>query len=128
MRARTLTGELRPANRVMVLSRPLRSVYATLLCAIVFFLASSDRLFTVRTNGVNVCFACFPLFAGFIVWIFTRASSSRDDIRWLAIAWLPFLTLYLLAGETSDTFAPATLKVAWFAFDFMIVYGSTSLF
>ena len=49
------------AKTRMTLSRRTLSVSAGALCATVFFLASADRLFTVRTYGVNVRFAIFAL-------------------------------------------------------------------
>ena len=112
----------------MTLSRRALSVSAGALCATVFFLASADRLFAVRTYGVNVRFASFALLAGLVVWILTRARKSVDDIRSLSTAWLPFIALYALAAATSDVSAPATLKVAWFAFNFIVAYAAIALF
>ena len=112
----------------MTLSSRALSVSAGALCAAVFFLASADRLFQVRTYGVNVRFASFALLAGFVVWALTRARKSGADIRSLSIGWLPFIALYALAAATSDTSAPAMLKIAWFAFNFIVAYAAIALF
>jgi len=112
----------------MTLSRRARSVSAGALCATVFFLASADRFFTLRFFGANVRFASLALVAGFVVWILTRARKSDDDLRALSIGWFPFIALYALAAATSDTPAPATLKIAWFAFDFIVAYAAIALF
>jgi len=68
------------------------------------------------------------LVAGFVAWILTRARKSGDDIRALSIGWLPFIALYALAAATSDIPAPATLKVAWFAFNLIVTYAAIAIF
>ena len=73
-------------------------------------------------------FASFALVAGFVVWALTRARKSGADIRALSIGWLPFIALYALAAATSDTSAPAMLKIAWFAFNFIVAYAAIALF
>jgi hypothetical protein len=84
--------------------------------------------FTVRTNSVNIRFAYLPLLAGLAVWTVARARNSVDSLQSLAIAWLPFLALYVFAAATSDTFGPTMLKLGWFAFNFIVAYAWTALF
>lgn len=105
-----------------------RSIAASALFAVVFFLASADKFFAIRTSGVNVRFASFALFAGLVLWVATRASKSRDDIRWLAIAWMPFVALYGVAAALSEVSGPAILKIGWFVFSFSVAYTATALF
>ena len=103
-------------------------VSPTVVCAIVFFLASADRLFTIRTDAVNVRLAAVVLLAAFAVFAVTRRRKSNDDIRALTIAWLPFVAMYALAAATSQASAPAMLKLGWFAFDFLVVFAAIALF
>jgi hypothetical protein len=98
------------------------------VCAIVFFLASADRLFTLRTGSINVRFAALLLLVAIAVFAATRARESTDDIRALAIAWLPFVALYAIAAASSPSPAPAMLKLGWFAFDFVAAFAVTALF
>ncbi len=98
------------------------------VCAVVFFLASADRLFAFRTGAVNVRFAAVLLLAAVAVFGVTRARQSMDDIRTLAIAWLPFAVLYAVAVASSPSPAPGLLKLGWFAFDFVAAFAVTALF
>ena len=103
-------------------------VSPTVVCAIVFFLASADRLFTIRTGTMNVRFAAVVLLAAFVVFAVTRGRKSIDDVRTLTIAWLPFIAMYALAAATSQATAPTMLKLGWFAFDFVVAFAATALF
>jgi len=103
-------------------------VLPTVVCAIVIFLASADRLFTIRTGAVNVRFAAVVLFVASVVFAVTRARKSTDDIRALTIAWLPFVAMYALAAATSEATVPGMLKLGWFAFDFFVAFAAIALF
>ena len=98
------------------------------VCAIVFFLASADRLFTIRTGAVSVRLAAVVLLVASAVFAVTRWRKSNDDIRALTIAWLPFVAMYALAAATSEAPAPAILKLGWFAFDFSVAFAAIALF
>ncbi|HEY6598109.1 MAG TPA: hypothetical protein VIZ30_02305, partial [Pseudomonadales bacterium] len=100
----------------------------TVVCAIIFFLASADKLFTIRTNAVNVRFAAVVLLVAAAVFAVTRGRKSNDDIRALTIAWLPFAAMYALAAATSEAPAPGMLKLGWFAFDFSVAFAAIALF
>ena len=115
-------------NTGKTLSQRASVAFPTVFCAIAFFLASADRLFSVRTDGVNVRLATVLLFVAFAVFAVTRARKFNDDIRALAIAWLPFVSMYGLAAATSETPAPGMLKLGWFAFDFLVAFATIALF
>ena len=100
----------------------------TVVCAIVSFLASADRLFTIRTDAVNVRFAAVVLLVASAVFAVTRGRKSSDDIRALTIAWLPFVAMYTLAAATSEAPVPGMLKLGWFAFDFFVAFAAIALF
>jgi len=100
----------------------------SVVCAVVFFLASADRYFTLRTDAVNVRFAVVALLVAIAVFALTRGRKSSADIRTLAIAWLPFVATYMLAAAISQDPAPALLKLAWFVFDFVAAFAVTALF
>ena len=100
----------------------------TVACAIVFFLASADRLFTIHTDAVNVRLAAVVLLIASAVFAVTRGRKSNDDIRALTIAWLPFVAMYALAAATSEAPVPGMLKLGWFVFDFSVAFAAIALF
>jgi len=112
----------------MTLFRRVSVASPTVICAIVFFLASADRRFTIRTDAVNVRFAAVALLVACAVFAVTRWRESNDDIRALTIAWLPFVAMYAIAAATSQAPAPGMLKLGWFAFNFVGAFAVTALF
>ena len=115
-------------NTRMTLFRRVSVASPTVVCAIVFFLASADRRFTIRTDAVNVRFAAVALLVACAVFAVTRWRESNDDIRALTIAWLPFVAMYAIAAATSQAPAPGMLKLGWFAFNFVGAFAVTALF
>lgn len=103
------------------------AIVATSLCAVVFFLGAADQWFAMRILGVNVRLANLVLAGGLITWLARRAAVGRD-MHVLAIGWLPFLVVYLLAAALSPTPALGALKLAWFAFNFLTAFAWCSLF
>jgi len=101
---------------------------ATAVCAVVFFLASADKLFTLHVPSVNVRYANFALVVALLAWIVRRARHIDGDARWLAFAWLPFVVTYGVAAVTSAHWVSATVKLGWFAFSFIAAYAWTTFF
>ena len=110
-----------------VLSKP-SSAFATAICAVVFFLSSADQVFTFNVLSMNVRFANFVLLAGLVAWFATRAHQARNEARWLALGWLPFIAVYALAAVISPHWLPTIVKLGWFAFSFFAAYAWTTLF
>jgi hypothetical protein len=108
--------------------RSSRSLAATAVCAVVFFLASADRLFTIHALALNIRVANFALLAGIVAWIATRAPDARHDLASLGVAWAPFLSTFGVAAMASSAPVPMAVKLGWFAFSFVAAYAWTSLF
>jgi hypothetical protein len=112
----------------MTLLRNPSSAVATATCAVVFFLGSADQVFTVHVLFTNVRFANFALLAGLVAWLVTRPHQARNEARWLALGWLPFIAVYALAAVTSAHWLPTMVKLGWFAFSFFTAYAWITLF
>lgn len=112
----------------MTLLRNPSSAVATATCAVVIFLSSADQVFTVHVLSMNVRFANFALLACLVAWFVTRAHQARNEARWLALGWLPFIAVYALAAATSAHWLPTMVKLGWFAFSFFAAYAWTTLF
>jgi len=103
-------------------------VVATAVCAVVFFLASADKVFSVHVLSLNLRFANFALLAGLIMWVLQRARRVGNEARWLAFAWLPFFVAYAVAALSSAHWLSPLVKLAWFGFSFFAAYAWTTLF
>jgi hypothetical protein len=102
--------------------------FATFACFVACFLATADQVFAVRALGVNVRLANIVFGAGLVAWLALRRSRAQPGLTPLAVAWLPFATLYALAAIVSPVPGLTLLKLGWFAFNLVTAYAWCRLF
>ena len=97
-------------------------------CAIVFFIASADRLFSIRTDAVNVRLAAVVLLLAFAVFAVTRGRKSkrRHSGAGHRMASVP-RDIRTCCGDLGSYLSGA-LKLGWFVFDFLVAFATIALF